>query len=65
MNNYTIGQNTEMQTAYHPEIAGGINVISGSLASGDRKLPFKAIPFYALGNRGTYPYMVWLNGYGQ
>jgi len=60
MNNYRISEKADLQVNYHPEITGGINVISGSVDTGHSKAAFKAIPFYAVGNRGTYPYMVWL-----
>jgi hypothetical protein len=45
-----------MQTAWRPELLGGITVIEGSTANNGE---FVAIPFYALANRGKSAQEVW------
>lgn len=57
--NYTI-QPTGLSATYRPDIANGVNVISGTAIANNKEATFTAIPFYAIGNRGVYPYKVWV-----
>jgi DUF1680 family protein len=60
MNSYKVDETTSLQVVNQPAIAGGVNVITGVLQSGNKTVSFRALPFYAIGNRGVYPYMVWM-----
>jgi DUF1680 family protein len=56
-----IFKDAKMQVTFRSDLMGGINVISGKATNGaSAPITFTAIPFYATGNRGTYPYQVWL-----
>lgn len=51
-----IPDGTDIQTAFDPELLGGIVVLSGTV--GDT--PFKAIPYSTWNNRGTDQMTVWI-----
>ncbi|RZJ73758.1 MAG: hypothetical protein EOO45_09855, partial [Flavobacterium sp.] len=46
-----------MQISYQKDLLNGVNTITGKSASGKE---FKAIPYYAVGNRQAKGYQVWL-----
>jgi len=52
--------NSMLTPQFKSEIANGVNVISGKMTDNLKEVNFTAIPFYAIGNRGVYPYKVWL-----
>lgn len=60
INGFQLKQNVALITQYQPNIANGANVISGKATVNLNEINFKAIPFYAIGNRGVFPYKVWL-----
>jgi DUF1680 family protein len=51
--NYRLDKSAAMKLS----LMGGTGVITGKLKTGSS---FTAIPFYATGNRGNYPYKVWI-----
>lgn len=51
---------TALTTQYRSDIANGVNTVSGKAIKNLKEVNFTAIPFYAIGNRGVYPYKVWL-----
>jgi DUF1680 family protein len=58
---FHLNNNSILAPQYKAGIAGGINVIAGKSISNSMPINFTAIPFYAIGNRGVYPYKVWLD----
>ena len=59
--NLQINTVTPLSVKFDSTLLGGVNVIEGQGHNGMKAVSFKAIPYYALGNRaaGT-PYRVWL-----
>ena len=58
--NYTINNNQSLKVIYKPGLLNGVNVIEGQAKSEGETEHFMAIPFYAIGNRGSVsPYTVW------
>ncbi len=51
-----IAKNPDLQVKFIPNLLDGVNIIEGKLA--DNK-SFKAIPYYAWGNRGPSKMQVW------
>lgn len=58
-----IDTKSRMEIGYRPGLLGGINVITGSAVDDkSQKVPFVAIPYYAVGNIKTGDaYKVWVN----
>ena len=58
---YALPVDTSLQLTYKPGLLNGVNVITGKATDKSSKaVTFTAIPFYTFGNRGVYPYKVWL-----
>jgi DUF1680 family protein len=59
--NYSLRSNQPLKVTYEPGMLNGVNVIEGEANSNEKSYHFRAIPFYAIGNRGsTAPYTVWI-----
>lgn len=56
-----LNNNQTLTPQYTSAIANGVNVIAVKANNGSSSVNFTAIPFYAIGNRGVYPYKVWLD----
>ncbi|WEK35905.1 MAG: glycoside hydrolase family 127 protein [Candidatus Pseudobacter hemicellulosilyticus] len=54
---FVLPKEAALEVSYEPSLAGGVNRITGKMGQGS----FTAIPFYAIGNRGSYAYRVWMN----
>lgn len=52
-----IAQKPDLRVEHHPELLGGINVITGALSNKKR---FKAIPYHAWLNRGPNKMTTWI-----
>ena len=53
--------NAPLTLTYQPKLLNGINVITGQgTTKNGQPTTFTAIPFYTFGNRGVYPYKVWV-----
>jgi DUF1680 family protein len=46
-----------LNTVFEKDMLGGVNIVSGIFTNGQ---VFKAVPYYAVGNRETHSYKVWL-----
>ncbi|QMW02987.1 hypothetical protein [Spirosoma foliorum] len=58
---YQFRANPQLKLIYKPELLNGVNVVTGqALDKSSKEVTFTAIPFYAPGNRGSFPYKVWL-----
>ncbi|MHC4260242.1 MAG: hypothetical protein ACYSTF_07535, partial [Planctomycetota bacterium] len=53
---------SQFESQHHPDFLGGVTVIKGKSEKG---VPFLAIPFYALANRGKSSQVVWLPQLGK
>ena len=63
LNDLRLPFNTPLTLSYQPALLNGVNVITGQgLDQNAKKVSFRAIPFYTFGNRGSYPYKVWVPG---
>ncbi|UFH57063.1 glycoside hydrolase family 127 protein [Spirosoma sp. KNUC1025] len=61
LNDLTLPATTSLKLTYKPDLLNGVNVITGQATDKNAKpVTFTAIPFYTFGNRGTYPYKVWV-----
>jgi DUF1680 family protein len=61
LDSYTLVTGSKLEAAFKPGLLNGINVITGKVTvAGKSPQTATAIPFYAIGNRGRYPYRVWL-----
>lgn len=61
LNDYTVEGNPPLTLTYKPALLNGVNIITGqALNKGGKSVTFTAIPFYTFGNRGVYPYKVWI-----
>ncbi|WP_080055006.1 glycoside hydrolase family 127 protein [Spirosoma aerolatum] len=61
LNEYVLPANTPLKLTYKPNLLNGVNVITGGAMDKSAKaVQFTAVPFYTFGNRGVYPYRVWL-----
>lgn len=61
LDNLTLPVDTPLTLTYKPNLLNGVNVITGQASDKSGKsTTFTAIPFYSFGNRGTYPYKVWV-----
>jgi len=58
---FHLAGHSKLMPLYKAEIANGVNVISGTMPGTLKPVNFTAIPFYAIGNRGVFPYKVWLD----
>lgn len=56
-----INKHVKLVPQYKAEIVKGVNAIAGQTGTNGGDVKFLAIPFYAIGNRGVYPYKVWLD----
>ena len=66
LNDLTLPANTPLTLTYKSDLLNGINVITGQATDKNAKpVAFTAIPFYTFGNRGTYPYKVWVTEKGK
>lgn len=61
LDSLTIDTKTRLQLTHQPDMLNGVNTISGTaIDSHSRQVPFTAIPYYAVGNRGKEGYKVWI-----
>lgn len=61
LNDLTLPANTPLSLTYKPDLLNGVNVITGkALDKNAKPVSFTAVPFYTFGNRGVYPYKVWV-----
>lgn len=60
INDYQVKERTPLKVVHQPGLAGGVNTITGPMQAANKTVNFRAIPFYAIGNRGVYPYKVWV-----
>lgn len=58
----TLPVDPRFESQHHPGVLGGVTVIKGKSEKG---VPFLAIPFYALANRGKSSQVVWLPQLGK
>jgi DUF1680 family protein len=61
MTQVTFDPSAPLSMSYQAALLGGINTITTTAFNGENKsIQLKAIPFYAIGNRSSSPYQVWL-----
>lgn len=61
LNDLTLPPNTPLTLTYQTTLLNGVNVITGKgRDKNGKEMNFSAIPFYTFGNRGVYPYKVWV-----
>ncbi len=61
LENFTLNDKRPLKVIYEPGLLNGVNVIEGEANSKEKLSHFKAIPFYAIGNRASAsPYTVWI-----
>jgi len=61
LDQYSIDPNSTLKTEYKKDLLGGVNVIRGvAMTTDNKQVSLTAIPFYAIGNRTTSAYTVWL-----
>jgi DUF1680 family protein len=59
--NFTLNDKKPLKIIYEPALLNGVNVIEGEAKSNEKTYHFRAIPFYAIGNRASAsPYKVWI-----
>ncbi len=59
--NFTLNDKQPFKVIYEPGLLNGVNVIEGEINSNGKPNHFRAIPFYAIGNRASAsPYTVWI-----
>lgn len=62
LNQMSIIKSNSLKLDFEPQLLNGINVIRGVATDGSsKKLPFTAVPYYAVGNREKQGYRVWLS----
>ena len=62
LNQMSIIKSASLKLDFEPQLLNGINVIRGvATDGGSKKLPFTAVPYYAVGNREKQGYRVWLS----
>jgi DUF1680 family protein len=62
LTSYSVSPADKVSINYNADLLNGVNVITGEATNSQgNKVPFKAIPFYTLGNRTPgAPYQVWM-----
>lgn len=61
LSNYMFSKTADLKMDFRSGFLNGVNTISGEAKDTDAKtVKFTAIPFYAIGNRGTHAYQVWI-----